>query len=150
MSRPTISHNQIQDRRSGCGGICHQVLGLLALQPIQPCNFMNNRPLGMNLIPLDNWHWAEKPLCVGFRIDCVTVVEGCSCETGVRMLSIVIKRVCRVASTLKLSSEKPPGTRECYGYPSLSDWSELAFSLIQRWCSENRTLSASVTLPQGL
>jgi len=36
-------------------------------------------------------------------------------------------------------------TRQCYGYHSLSDWSELAFSLIQKGCSENRTLSASVT-----
>jgi len=48
------------------------------------------------------------------------------------MLSVVMKRVCHVASCLRLSAEKPPVTRECYGYHSLSDWSELAFSLIQR------------------
>jgi len=69
---------------------------------------------------------------------------------GVWMLSVVMKRLCRIASCLRLSAEKPPGTRECYGYHSLSHWSALAFSLIQRSCSENRTLSASVTLPRGL
>jgi len=59
---------------------------------------------------------------------------------------------CRVASSLRLSAEKPPGTRESYAYHSLSHWSELAFPLIQRWCSENRTVSASlpVTWPRGL
>jgi len=59
---------------------------------------------------------------------------------------------CRVRFSLRLSAEKPPVTRESYAYHSLSDWSELAFSLIQRWCSENRTLSASlpVTRPRGL
>jgi len=59
---------------------------------------------------------------------------------------------CCVASSLRLSAEKPPGTRESYAYHSLSDWSELAFSLIQRWYSENRTVSASlpVTRPRGL
>ena len=30
-----------------------------------------------------------------------------------------MKRVYRVASTLRLSAEKPPGTREYYGYHSL-------------------------------
>jgi len=48
------------------------------------------------------------------------------------MLRVVIMKRVRVASSLRLSAEKPPGTRECYGYHSLSDWSELAFSLIQR------------------
>ena len=57
---------------------------------------------------------------------------------------------CRIMSSLRLSAEKPPGTRESYAYHLLSDWSELAFSLIQRWCSENRTLSASLTQPKGL
>jgi len=66
--------------------------------------------------------------------------------------SVVKKRMCRVVSSLGISAEKPPGPRECYGYHSLSDWSVLAFSLIQRSFSENRTLSASVTpsLPRGL
>jgi len=64
--------------------------------------------------------------------------------------SVVKKRMCRVASSLRISAEKPPGPRESYGYHSLSDWSELAFSLIQRSSSENGTLSASVTLPGRL
>jgi len=49
-----------------------------------------------------------------------------------QVLCVVMKRVCRVASSLRLSAKKPPGTRVCYGYHSLSDWSELAFSLPQR------------------
>jgi len=48
------------------------------------------------------------------------------------MLRVVIMKRVRVTSSLRLSAEKPPETRECYGYHSLSDWSELAFSLIQR------------------
>jgi len=64
--------------------------------------------------------------------------------------SVVMKRMCRVASHFRISAEKPPGPRECYGYHSLSDWSELLFSLIQRSCSENGSLSGSVTLPLGL
>ena len=64
---------------------------------------------------------------------------------GVWILRVVMKRLCRVVSCLRLSAEKPPGSRECYGYHSLSHWSKLAFSLIQRSCSENRTLSASVS-----
>jgi len=86
---------------------------------------MNNIPLGMNLIPLDSWHRAQEPPSVGFRIDCLTVVECCSYSPGVwiQVLSVVMKRVCRVASSLRLSAEKPPGTRVCYGYHSLSDWS---------------------------
>jgi len=60
--------------------------GSPASHPIQPCNFMNNSPLGMNLIPLDSWHRAQEPPCVGFRIDCGAVVECCSCEPGVWML----------------------------------------------------------------
>ena len=93
---------------------------------------MNNSPLGMNLIPLDSWHRAQESPCIRFSIDCVAVVECCSCDPGVLMLRVVIMKRVRVASSLRLSAEKPPGTRECYGYHSLSDWSELAFSLIQR------------------
>jgi len=63
---------------------------------------------------------------------------------------VVRQRMCRVASSLRISAEKPPGPRECYGYHSLSDWSELAFSLVQRSFSENGTLSASLTLARGL
>ena len=63
--------------------------------PIQPCNFMNNIPLGMNLIPLDSWHRAQEHPSVKFRIDCLAVVECCSCGTGVWMLSVVMKRVSR-------------------------------------------------------
>jgi len=71
---------------------------------------MNNSPLGMNLIPLDSWHRAQEPPCVRFRIDCVAVVECCSCGPRVWMLSVVIKRVCRVTSNLRLSAEKRPGS----------------------------------------
>ena len=49
-------------------------------------NFMNNSPLGMNLIPLDSWHRAQEPPCVGFRIGCMAVVECSSCGPGVWML----------------------------------------------------------------
>jgi len=62
--------------------------------PIQPCN-LNNIPLGMNLIPLDSWHRAQEPPGVGFRIDCLAVVECCSGGPGVWMLSVVMKRVSR-------------------------------------------------------
>ena len=71
---------------------------------------MNNIPLGMNLIPLDSWHRAQEPPGVGLRIDCLAVVEYCSCGPAVWMLSVVMKRVCRVASSLRLSAEKPPGS----------------------------------------
>ena len=71
---------------------------------------MNNITQGMNLIPLDSWHRAQEPPCVGFRIDCLAVVECCSCGPGVWMLSVVMQRVCRVASSLLLSAVKPPGT----------------------------------------
>jgi len=73
--------------------------------------------------------------------------SGCRPGLGVWMLCVVIKRLYRVRSCFRLSAEKALGTRECYGYHSLSHWSELAFSHIQTWCSENRTLSASVPLP---
>ena len=86
------------------------VLGSPASLPIQPCNFMNNITPGMNLIPLDSWHRAQEPPCVGFRIDCLAVVECCSCGPGVWMLSVVMETVCRVASSLLLSAVKPPGT----------------------------------------
>jgi len=76
---------------------------------IQYCNFMNNIPLVMNLIPLDSWHRAQEPPGVRFRIDCLGVVECCSCGTGVWILSVVMKRVCCVASSLRLRAEKPPG-----------------------------------------
>jgi len=79
-SRPTTCRNRIEDWLSSCGGICHRVLGSPASHPIQPCDFMNNSPMGMNLIPLDSWHRAQEPPCVGFRIDCGAVVECCSCE----------------------------------------------------------------------
>jgi len=70
---------------------------------------MNNIPLGMNLIPLDSWNRAQEPPGVRFRIEYVAVVECCSCGLGVSMLSVVMKRVCRIASSLRLSAEKPPG-----------------------------------------
>ena len=95
---------------------------------------MNNIPLGMDLIPLDSWHRAQDPPGVGFRIYCLAVVEYCSGGLGVQMpvLSVVMKRVCRVMSSWRLSAETPPGTRDYDGYHLLSDWSKLAFSLPQR------------------
>jgi len=56
---------------------------------------MNNIPLGMNLIPVDSWHRVQEPSSVGFRIDCLAVVECCSWGLGVWMLSVVMKRVSR-------------------------------------------------------
>ena len=53
---------------------------------------------------------------------------------------------CGVASRQRLSAEKPQQTllssRECHRYHSLSDWSELVFSLSERSSSENRNSSA--------
>jgi len=83
----------------------------------------------MNLIPLDSWHRAQEPPHVGFRIDCLAVVEGCSCGPGVWMLSVVMKRVSR---RVQFEAKCRETTSQCYGYHSLSGWSELAFSLIQR------------------
>ena len=55
---------------------------------------------------------------------------------------------CGVASHQRLSAEKPQQTlltsRDSQSYHSLSDWSELAFSLSERSSSENRTRSAGV------
>ena len=53
---------------------------LLMSHHIQPCNFMNNSPLGINLIPLDSWHRAQEAPCAGFRIGCVAVVNCCYCD----------------------------------------------------------------------
>jgi len=61
-------------------------------------------------IPLDSWHRAQEHPGVRFRIDCLAVVEGCSCGLGVWILSVVMKRVCCVASGLRLSAENPPGS----------------------------------------
>jgi len=47
----------------------------------------------------------------------------CGCG-GVLQLwprSVVMKRMCRVVSSLRISAEKLAGPRECYGYRSLSD-----------------------------
>jgi len=95
---------------------------------------MNNSTLGMNLIPLESWQRAQERPFIGFRIDCVAVVECCRCGRGVWILtqSVVMKRMYRVAYSLRIGADKPPGPRECYGYYWLSDWSELAFSLIPR------------------
>ena len=46
-------------------------------------------------IPLNSWHRAQEHPGVGFRIDCLAVVEGCSCGLGVWILSFVMKRVSR-------------------------------------------------------
>jgi len=83
---------------------------IASISPLQPCDFMNNSPLGMNLILLDSWHRAQEHAGVGFRIDCVAVVDCCSCGPGVCILSVVMKRMCRVVSSLRLSAEKPPGS----------------------------------------
>jgi len=60
---------------------------------IQSCNFMNKNRGGMNLTSLWSWRRAQEPPGVRFRIDCVAVVECCSCGSGVWMLSVVIKGV---------------------------------------------------------
>jgi len=51
-----------------------------------------------------------------------------------------------VASRQHLSTEKPPHTRKCPSYYSLSHSSELAFSLSERSSSENRTQVWSLRL----
>jgi len=61
-------------------------------------------------IPLDSWHRAQEHPGIGFRIECLAVVEGCSCDPGVWILSVVMKRVRRVASGLRLSAKNPPGS----------------------------------------
>ena len=70
---------------------------------------MNNIPLAMNPILLDSWHPAQEPPGVRFRIDSLAVVECCGCCLVVWMLSLVMKRVCRVASSLRLSAKTPLG-----------------------------------------
>jgi len=61
-------------------------------------------------ILLDSWHRAQEHPGVGFTIDCLAVVKGCSCGPGVWILSVVIKRVCRVASSLRPSAENLRGS----------------------------------------
>ena len=60
----------------------------------------------------------------------------------------VKKGKCGVVSPQWLSAEKPQQTllssRDYHSYHSLSDWSELAFSLSERSSSENRTRSAGM------
>ena len=73
-------------------------------------------------MPLDSWHRAQEPPGVGFRIDCLAVVHCARYGPGVGMLSVVMKSVCRVASSLRLSDEKPPGmVPEGYTLYRLSD-----------------------------
>jgi len=76
-------------------------------------------------MPLDSWHQAQEPPGVGFRIDCLAVVHCGSCGPGVGMLSVVMKRGCRVASSLRLSAEKP-GTMQDLRVL----WLSLAFRLV--------------------
>jgi len=73
-------------------------------------DFLSFDATGTPFIPLDSWHRAQEHPGVRFRIDCLAVVEGCSCGLGVWILSVVMKRVCRVASGLRLSAENPPGS----------------------------------------
>jgi len=74
--------------RSRIGVVVVEESGIEFLDRPHPTpNFMNNSPLGMNLIPLDSWHPAQEPPCGGFRIACVAVVECCSCGPGVSMLN---------------------------------------------------------------
>ena len=40
----------------------------------------------------------------------MAVVECCSCGPGVCILSVVMKRMCHVSSSLRLSAETPPGS----------------------------------------
>ena len=51
---------------------------------------------------------------------------------------VASKAKCRETTTMMCAS------RECHRYHSLSDWSELAFSLSERSSSENRTRSAGL------
>ena len=167
MSCLTASRNQIQNRPTGCGGICHRVQGPVErrlserladsgalmrqrrtifrrVAGVQPNNLLQSDPesdnrLWRNLpsssvismlsimttlkrvsyflsfdatvtrfILLDIWHRAQEHHGVGFSIDCLAVVEGCSCGLGVWILSVVMKRGCRVTSSLRLSAENPP------------------------------------------
>jgi len=73
-------------------------------------DFLSFDATEMPFIPLDSWHRAQEHPGVGFRIDCLAAVEGCSCGLGVWILSVAMKRVCRVASGLRLSAENPPGS----------------------------------------
>ena len=77
----------------------------------------------MNLIPVYSWHRAQSPSGVRFRIDSVAIVECCSCDLGMWMLTQrVVMKECCVASSLWLSAKKPPGSIvECHRYYSLSD-----------------------------
>jgi len=61
----------------------------------------------MNLIPLDSWHRAQEHPGIRSRIDCLAMVVYSSCGPGV---SVVMKRVYRITSSLRLTAEKPPGT----------------------------------------
>jgi len=40
----------------------------------------------------------------------MAVVECCRCGPGVCMFCVMMKRMCRVASSLRLSAENPPGS----------------------------------------
>jgi len=61
------------------------------------------------------------------------------------MLSGEGKESSQVASKAKCQETiTTPSCRDCHSYHSLSDWSELAFSLSKRSSSENRSLCRSL------
>jgi len=64
---------------------------------------------------------------------------------GVRMLSGEGKESGCVASKAKYrKTTTTPSSRDCHSYHSLSDWSQLAFSLSEKSSSENKTLCRSL------
>jgi len=107
----------------------------------------------MNLIPLDSWHRAQERPGIGFRINCVAVVECCSCGPVVWILtqSVVKKRICRVASSFTISASNHQGLESVMAITRFQTGVSWHFRSFKEYSSsENRTRSASVTLPRGL
>ena len=107
---------------------------------------MSIESVEISLIPPCSWHRAEEPPKNGSRIGAVVVelTPGESWKPGVNWK----RGKSGVALRQGQSAEKPQQTllssRDCHSYHSLSDLSELAFSLCERSSSEKRTRSAGV------
>ena len=78
----------------------------------------------------------------------------CGCGGLLQLWARSVHIECRheknVSRRVQFEAKCRETTRQCYSYHSLLDWCVLAFSLIQRCCSENRTQYASVTWSRGL